>query len=227
MIRTRALLVAAALIAMTGCGGSSGDAPKAKDLSALSATAILAKAKAQVAKESNVSIAAAGDGTGEMALKFDYSGNDSAGTLTTDGGVLTLLNVDGVTYYKPDNAFWTYAAGAQATGIIAKVKGRWIRPTANSSFADFLKVAERSALSTQILTPKGTISKGRTKTVNGVTCIALEDGETGALYVDSKTARPIQITSKTDGALNFSYDAVDIPDAPTGADVVDEADVLS
>jgi hypothetical protein len=228
MIRTRALLVVAALIVMTGCGGSSSDGPKAKDLSSLSAKAILAKAKAQVEKEDHLSIASAGgvDASASPAIKFDYSGTDSHGTITTANGVLTLLNVGGVTYYKADDAFWKYSAGAQAEAIITKLNGRWIRPAAGSSFADFLKVADRSSLSSQVLAPQGTITKGGTKKVNGVTCVVLEDGDIGSLYIATNNARPIQLTSKANGVLDFAYDAVDIPDVPTADEMVDES-VLS
>jgi hypothetical protein len=223
MIRIRTLLVAAALIATAACGASSSDAPKAKDLTDLSAKAILAKAQTQVEKEDQVSIASAA-GT-PQAVKFDYSGTDSYGTITTDNGVLTLLNVGGVTYYKADDAFWKYSAGKQADAIIAKLKGRWIKPAADSSFADFLKVADRASLTHQVLAPQGTITKGSTKKVNGVTCIVLEDGDIGSLSIATKDARPIQLTSKANGVLNFSYDAVDIPDVPSDADVIGESEL--
>jgi len=221
MIRTRALLVVAALVVMTGCGGSSSDTPKAKDLSSLSATAILAKAKAQVVKESNVSIAST-EGSAQF-IKFDYAGDDSYGSIGTDNGVLTVFNIGGVTYYKPDDAFWKATAGDQAATIIAKVNGRWIKPAADSSFNDFLQVAQKSALSTQILAPQGTVSKAGTKTVNGVTCIVLKDGAVGSLYVSVKNGRPIQLTSKASGILNFSFEKVDLPDPPGAAETVDES----
>jgi hypothetical protein len=227
MIRFRALLVAATLITTAACGASSSDAPKDKDLSTLSAKAILAKAKAQVGKEAHVSIASAGSGTssGSGAVKFDYSGKDSYGTITTPNGVLTLLNVGGTTYYKADDSFWKSSAGDQAAAIIAKLNGRWIKPAAGSSFSDFLKVADRSSLSSQVLAPQGSITKAGTKNVNGVSCVVLKDGSIGSLFVAKKGARPIQITSKANGILNFSYDAVDIPDAPAADEQVDESEL--
>ncbi|MDQ3158334.1 MAG: hypothetical protein M3Q98_16705 [Actinomycetota bacterium] len=229
MIRPRMMAIAAAaVIALSGCGGS-GDEPKAKpksDLSNLSANALLAKAKTQIEKESSVTIKGSGnDGGNEIGMNISYVAEDASGTVTLDGSEMTLLKVGEKAFFKAGDDFWKAQAGEEAAMIISLVDGRWIKADGSSDFADLVSLTQRSFLSEEILDPEGKVTKGTSKKIDGVDCLALNDDEEGTLYVASDNGRPIRLVGEgeSQGNLNFSYDEVDAPKAPASADVVDLA----
>lgn len=225
MIRPRMMVIAtAALIALSGCGGS-GDEPKA-DLSNLSANALLAKAKTQIEKQSSVTIDGSGnDGGNEIGMNISYTAKDASGTVTIDGSEMTLLKVGGRSFFKAEDEFWKAQAGEESATIIDLVDGRWIKADGDSDFADLVSLTNRSFLSEEILDPDGKVTKGKAKKVAGVDCLALNDDEAGTLYVASDDGRPIQLMGEgeSQGDLSFSYDSVDAPKAPASADIVDLA----
>lgn len=245
MIRPRTRLLAAVLIvliALSGCGGSSDasakpknvSSAKAKDISNLSGKTILAKAKAQFENESNVSMNGTTIESGTaIAFKLRYSARGAAGTVTIKGGVLTLLTVGSVTYFKADDAFWKNNVGNKSAAVIAFLRGRWIKATAtDAKFGErtraYLALADRAFVAKEFFTTEGPVLNHVTKKVDGVLCVGLIDNE-GTSYIATANARPIEISSSSNGGgdATFSYGKVDIPKAPPAADVIDSAQLGS
>jgi hypothetical protein len=113
-------------------------------------------------------------------------------------------------------------AGGQADAIISMVDGRWVSANSASGFEEFASFADRSFLVDEVLKPENTPTKGTSKTVEGVECLALDDGKEGTLYLAADDGRPIQIDDPKDqGDLTFSYEDQDAPKAPAASEVVD------
>ena len=228
MIRTRlTVIAAAAVIALSGCGGSSDGAKSTSDVSNLSADALLVKAKGEVGSNQTISVKGTGvDAGSKMVVNLTFVGKDSSGTIEIDGDKIKLLSVDGKSYFKAEDSFWKSQAADQADQIIALVNGRWIKADGSSDYADLVTLAKRSFI-TSALKPDGTLKKGTPKTISGVDCLALIDGSSGTLYVAKDDGRPIQLASKksSDGDLKFTYDKAAAPKAPKASDVFDFASV--
>lgn len=220
------MVLAVCLIVVSACGGSDGAAKK--DISGLSAKAILAKAKAEVGKQPNVSMKGTSSDAGtEISFKLGYSHKDSYGTFTIDGGVATLLRVGGATFLKADKKFWDAETHHHGGAITAILKGRWIKASAGkSNFGDFLTLADRSFIRKLVFAPDDYAEKALVKPVDGVECVQIHVSA-GTIYVATESALPIELTSNDNGGgdATFSYDAVRIPAAPDASEVVDESDL--
>lgn len=229
MTRSRfAAVVAAAALVLAGCGGSDEPSPKKPDqveptkadLSHLSASKLLDKAKTTVKSEASVSIKGGTKSEGTtMDVDVHYSDEDAWGTLSYDGAELRVLRLD-ETFVKANDAFWKSIGETDAT--ISSVDGRWMNATGNSGFEQFLSFAERSFVADEVLKPENKVTKGESKTIEGVECVALVDGDDGTLYVAAEDGRPIQIDFAGDaGTVTFSYEDQETPKAPPASDVVD------
>jgi hypothetical protein len=212
-----AVVLAGAVLA--GCGSSS------SDLSGLSATTLLSKATTQLAKEPYITLRGdITDSGGQTGLDLSYVGDDSHGTITLKGAELELQTVAGQTYFKPSDSFWKAQMGANAVSVIKLINGRWIiaDPT-NQSFGQLIQLASKDFVTKDVLDPSGTVTKGKETRINDILCIPLKTKD-GTLYLDAKTARPVQIVGNGSGGTgkaDFSYDLVDAPTAPAKKDTVD------
>ena len=247
--RLALVLVPAAAIVLAACSSGTSGSPAtdtssapssvsssgqssapSSELAALSATDLLAKASAAVAHtDVHVSGTAASDDQ-TVSLDMSYVGNDASGSMTMSGAKLTLLNVGGTTYFKADDAFWKTAAPSDADKIVAIVGDRWIKIDASAAdFREMASIATRDFLTSEVLTPSGTITKGEPKTIDGVNCLTLTDTDpkegNGVLYVDAADAKPIRIApgegGDAKGELDFDYSPEAIPAAPAASDVLD------
>jgi hypothetical protein len=222
MNRMRALaILVAVLLAATGlsaCGSSS-------DVSGLSTTKLLAKAKTAVKKEKYVSLKGTiKQSTNETGIDLNYIAKDSHGTITVQGAGMELETVAGKTYFKPSDEFWKAQMASSASAIIKLINGRWIvADPSNSSFKQIVDIAARSFVTDQILDPAGKVKKGKEKKVNGIDCIALTTSD-GTLYLDKSDGKPVQIVGtgkEASGKADFTYDKIPAPKAPSKAQTVD------
>ena len=207
---------------------ASASASASADLTSLSASAILAKTHAFVLAAPTMHlVGAGGDATTSLSIDLSYSGQNASGSIVVNKAPLSVITYGAVTYFKVSDAFWKAQAGAQAPQVIAAIKGRWIKTTAaDKSFASLAAFATRKGIVDSVLTPTGTVSKGKTSSIKGTSVIALNDSDTsggaGALFVSTSDARPVQV-SDTDGknALGFDYGTVTIAPVPPASEVID------
>ena len=226
MKRFLAVLLAALLgVMLAGCGSTPSQ-------SKLSTSALLKKARAYVTAQKDVGLSGRIDqGGAETSLDLKYAGDDSYGTIKLSGATITLESVGGKTYFKPSKEFWTQQLSKdQAATVTGLIGDRWIIANpGNANFAQLIALAKRSFLTEQVLTPEGTITKGKVTTISGTKAIPLKLKE-GAIYLADEDARPLQVKGSStsgSGTATFSYDKVTIPAAPTGKDVVDLTKLLS
>lgn len=218
LVKSLSAVAAAALLA--GCGGGGGGDNGIEKLSGAKA---LAKVKADVADVQWVH-AKGQINQGDKTLQLDvHAGHDvGEGTLVVGGGQLELRLVDGVAYIRADkDAMAALGASPAEAGLAA---GKWLKsPESQGAFASFAGFLEADKLFGSLLTPSGTVSTGRTTTVNGTKALALVDStnDAGTLYVsETGKALPLRIvkTGSGGGRVDFTDygDPVDVS-APAGA----------
>lgn len=232
---TRALVplaLAGALLA--GCGDSNQDsegsgtpttAPASNGVADLTPDEIVDKAAA--ALDAAKSYRMQGDINDEgqtMTLDFKVAGEDVLGSISMQGAKVELLSAAGQFYIRPDAAFWKQNAGDGAENIAKLMAGRWAKLSPkDEDFKGFFQLADPH----QLLKPDGTLTKGQTKDVNGVSAIGLVDGSAdgGTLYV-ATTGEPYPLLlegPKGEGQISFSDFGATFADvkAPAPNEVVD------
>lgn len=219
-------LVVVSTFALVGCGGGS---DIKDDVSDLSSTALLAKAKKAVAAEESVTIEGKGaeEGT-EIEIDMSYAGDTASGTIAVDGSEFQLLGAGGKAYFKAADDFYREGAGEDAEQIITLIDGRWVlADPANPDFADLASFVEKDDFFGELLKPDGDVTKGKGKTIDGVECVSLVDDSNGTFYFAKDGGRPISLISTGDdgGTLTFSYDEVEEVKAPTADEIVDLAEL--
>jgi len=184
--------------ALAGCGSSS---PKGNGVAALSPTAIVAQTKA--AADSARSVHIVGSGTsGGQSLTIDLSlavGKGGVGTISTNGLLINLIEVNGTVYIKGSPAFYTHFAGPAAAQLL---QGKWLEaPADNSNFSTLTSFTNIDKLFGAIFSNIGTLKKGSTATINGQQTVGVTDlAHGGTLYVDTTgTPYPVKIVNTTPG----------------------------
>lgn len=233
------LVLACALLA--GCGGTDDDgtdgggtpagtttssAPADNGVAALEADAIVDKAMAALGAAKSFSLKGDIDMDGQrLALDIKVSGEDVLGTMTIDGAAVELLRVGGQAYIRPDEKFWSQFGGADAGATMAQLMGdRWAKISSkDAQFEEFFQITEPADL----LKPDGAVTKGETKTVNGVAAIGISEAgsDGGTLYV-ATTGEPYPLLMEGPpgkGQLSFGDFGAAFEDikAPAAGDVVD------
>lgn len=225
---------------LAGCGGDANDgttggapqtsAPADNGVADLEADAIVDKAIKALDTAKSYSLK--GDITdedGTIGLDFKISGKDILGTMTLGGAEVELLRADGQTFMRPDEDFWKQNAGDEKAGAaLAELVGdRWAKVEKDDKdFQEFFQIAEPAKL----LDPEGEIDKGETKTIEGVSTIALEEKskDGGTLYV-ATTGEPYPMLlegSAGEGQITFAdfgtrFDDIKVPAETDVADLDD------
>lgn len=184
-----------ALVALAGCGGSSGSGTASK-----SAEQIVSESKAAADSASSVHVSGSLD-SGGSSVKLDLSlvaGKGATGMLSQNGASFKLILVDGTAYISGSPAFYRTLGGAAAAQLF---NGKWLKASATTGeFASFSQLGEMRKLIDTTLTAHGTLVKGATTTVNGQQAIAITDTtKHGTLYV-ATTGKPYPIQISKDGS---------------------------
>lgn len=133
-----ALGLATALTACSDDGGGDGG-----DFADSPAEDIVAAAKADMGELKAVKVSGTVTSDGQE-IKLDIqssSEGNCTGSIGVDGGTAELLGVDGVTWMKPDEAFWGQFAGGNVDEVLGLVGGKWVEiPAEGDSFDQFCDV---------------------------------------------------------------------------------------
>ncbi len=140
----------------------------------------------------------------DLALDADAGG---VGTVTIDGQQLELIVTADTAYLKGDEAFYAGLGGEAAAQLLA---GKWLSMPADSpDAADLVQFADLQSLA-GMLEPEGTVSKGESDTINGLSAISLlDEGATdaGVLWIATDgAAYPLRLNAADDPsqAVDFS-----------------------
>lgn len=230
---TRVLMpLALAGAVLAGCGGdgnrpSAAKSPTPTDngVSALAANEILQKATAALQGAKSYDIKGDIDSDGQQVyVHLKISGKDLIGVISSQGAKVEVLSVGGQNYVRPDEAFWKANLGDKGASVAELMGSRWAKLSAtDKDFAELFKITDPS----QLLKPKGEVSKGETKQVPGGTAVGVvESGADGGTLWVATTGEPYPLFLEGPagkGHLTFTSFGASFPDiAPPGqSDIVD------
>lgn len=157
---------------------------------------------------------------------------DCTGSISLGGASVELLGVDGQTWFKPDDAFWSSQAGAQGEAIARLVAGRWVVvPADDENFSQF---CDLDSLLDELIDDDGeaddTYEKGEVTDVDGTETVPVtntsQDSGPATAYIQVDGEHYLLKVERTgDGAtgeINFSeFDEPVDAQAPAAEDAVD------
>lgn len=211
-----------AAVSITACGSNAGD-----DFAGQSATKIMDQAKKDTKALKSVNVSGSikqDDGTLEIDLSADHDGT-CAGTMGIGGGKADVLNVDGASYIRGDEAFWRSSAGDSAEQVIALLGDKWAKlPADNTSFSEFCdldKLFKGDA-------DKEKYTKGKVGTVAGKKAVEItvkdEDGTRHAWVATEGKHYLLEVDGSDDGPGSMKLSEFNKPveaKAPAEGDYVD------
>ncbi|NIK58659.1 hypothetical protein [Kribbella shirazensis] len=243
LLTRRRLIITAALatVLVAGCGGSgpptvarstvhSSSAPASKPaagIAQLSAQQILKKARAEA--KAAVGVRIRGDVTLDDGKRttFDVSAGRSAGsgTITIDGDRLRFLMFGRTAYLQFSDAYWRQQrkSNKDADRLIQHMRGKWLKVVFTSKeFAEMPTFASLLATLDRMLDVGGGVRKIGARTIGGIPCIGVGDGDQLTLWVDAANARPIRVDMPAKSSMTFSgYNQIKEPKVPPATHVVD------
>lgn len=192
------------LAVAAGCGGGSSSSDNG--IADKSAHDIVQASLAAARNAQSVHMVASLTSNGQP-LHFDIKivkGKGGAGSLSESGVSFKLIRLGDKAYFNGGTAFWTQAANATAAQLFA---GKWIVASATTgNFASFTKLTDLNELLGQALANPGTLTKGKTSTIDGTPVIEVKSSKGGSLFVATTgTPFPVKIlgTSSSPGSLDF------------------------
>jgi hypothetical protein len=213
----------AAAVSLTACGSDAGD-----DFAGQSATKIMDQAEKDTKALKSVTLSGTitqDDGKLAIDISADDDGTCS-GTMSIGGGKAEVLNVDGASYLRGDEAFWRSTTGDSADQVVALLGRKWAKlPAGNDSFSEFCdldKVFEDDG-------DKETYTKGKVTKLAGkdaIEIVAKDDKGTKHAWVATEGKHyllKVDITSGDEpGSMRLSdFDKPVDAKAPAEDDFVD------
>lgn len=216
----RATAVVLGVLLIAGCGGGGA---KDNGLDKLSGDAALAKVKAAAATVQSVHVHGSFAQAGKtFGIDLHIKKNAGEGRLTLDGGLLDVVRIGTTSYFRGD-AKALQASGASAAQA-ALVAGKWIKGSSSSgAFQSFSSFLDLNQLMNNVLAPSGSVTVGKSSTVNGVKTVALVDhGSSGGTLYVALQGKPLPVkivnTGASGGTATFDdYDKDVTIKAPSGA----------
>lgn len=218
MRATKALLpLLLAVVALAGCGSSSGNGVERK-----SADQILAASKTAAAQAQSVHIEGSIESEGKpITLNMELlEGQGGKGTISQDGFQIKLIQTGGSVYINGSAAFYRHVSGSAAAQLL---QGRWLKAPADSGeLASLASLTDLGRLVDSALAGHGSLAKAGKATIGGQPAVVLRDTvKGGALYVASSgKPYPLEIVKGGKESGKVILDRWDQPvklSAPAGA----------
>ncbi|MDX6287810.1 MAG: hypothetical protein QOG53_3295 [Frankiales bacterium] len=192
--------VVAGTVALTAACGGGDDSGADNGVANLTATEILARAKAALESAPSVhlkGVRKAGSDTYEIDLRIAQD-STAAGSITIKGDRVEIIRIGETFYVKAPAEFYT-KSGAPAVAA-QLLTGKYLKaPVSNPQFAQFTTFSDLKALASDFLKPEGDVTKIEGKKVRGRDTVGLRDlvdgKDSGTLYVATKgPPYPLAIT---------------------------------
>lgn len=134
-----------AVAVLTACSGSDSGGDEGSDFAKEPAEDIAAAAKSAMADLNSLKVSGEITSDGQQIsidVQTDVDGN-CTGSMGIDDGTVELLGVDGSTWMKPDEAFWTSFAGEGAQQVLSIVGDKWVViPADGDSLSQFCNAGD-------------------------------------------------------------------------------------
>jgi hypothetical protein len=225
-MRHRPLIAATAAVVLavgvSACGSSGSGSSADNGIAGKSPAAIVKAATAAVNGTKSVHISGSLMSSG-MPITLDLSlvsGTGATGSMTEGGLSFQLIALKGFVYIKGSPGFWKHFGGAAAAKLF---QGKWLKASSSSSdFASLGELTDLHALFKQLLGSTGTLSTGKTSTVDGQKVVAVNDTTKGGTLYVATTGKPYPVeivkTGANGGHVTFDqYNASVTLAAPSGS----------
>ncbi|MFI1990382.1 hypothetical protein [Actinoplanes sp. NPDC020271] len=162
-----------------------------------------------------------------VELDLKNAGDDFTGSLKSSGAKIELLSVGGHKYIRPDAKFWNQIdpTGATATAIKQVVGNKWVKvKDKDDSFGTLFTALDVDTL----LSSEGTVTKGETKTIDGMPALAVLDGtDTASTLWVAMRGEPYPVKLTGPGGQGLTFDDFDqtFPEIkePAASEFVDQS----
>jgi len=216
--RGAALLCAALIAALAGCGSSSsGNGLASKSPSQI---VVAAKAAAAGAATAHVSGSIVDEGK-PISLNMELeAGRGGKGTIALEGLSIRLIQIGGTVFINGSDAFYRHVAGAAAAQLL---RGKWLKaPASAGNFSSLASLTNLDKLIGTTLASHGALTGAGTRTVNGQKAVGVTDKtKGGTLYVAATgAAYPLEIVKAGSSGGTIVFDRWNKPvtlTAPAGA----------
>jgi hypothetical protein len=201
-----------------------------RNVAALPAAAIVARAKAALAMTNTLRITGTFmDGGTTTVVDLSFAKAGAHGTVTTDGAPARVVRIGDITYLQLTDAAWRkHLPKRQADAVIEMLRGRWVKASVTDpDYAAFTDLTDLDSTVDDVLAESARrFTKTAIKLVDGVRCVGLDDGQ-GVLWVDVRTARPVRLETRAladSGGLDLTqYNTAKEAAAPPEDLVVDSS----
>jgi hypothetical protein len=185
-------LLALAVVALAGCGGSgsSGNGVASKPPTQIIAAAKSACASAKTAHISGSIVSGGKPISLDMKL---VAGKGGEGQIVLEGLSIKLIDVGQAVYMNGSTAFYEHIAGSAAAQLL---QGKWLEvPASNGGFASLSSLTDLSKLIDTTLAAHGKLANAGTTTIDGQRAVGVTDSaKGGTLYVaTSGTPFPLEV----------------------------------
>lgn len=229
---------AGVLLALTGCSAGA-EQPAAAEKAPVQAEIVVPEAKeifpktsATIDKASSATIVADlsnGSQKGKFELSGTVDGSNSRAKMSQGDATIEILTVDSVAYMKPNKAFLTERAGAEAAKMLDSVAAdKWISTKNAGQFGEFKIASLLESMGTDELGTKeaAKITKKALTDLNGAKAFKYTGGD--SIFWIAAEGEPHLLKlegtgSASDGAgtMTFSeWNSVKPHEAPAKSDVV-------
>ncbi|MFG2650749.1 hypothetical protein [Streptomyces sp. NPDC048436] len=235
--RTVAAAVAgAAVLALAGCGGDSGDDSGDKPFAGKSADEIAADAVKATKQAESMHMKGTVQQSAGSPLTIDLSvdkDKSCEGTIRQAGSSADVRNTGETFYLRGDEKYWRGALKGQPGGgkIVPKVADKWVKaPADDATTKNLCDKQELTAAMDKDKSERKGMKKGSTSDIDGTEAIRLtkktSGGKTLSLYVATEGKPYILRTTSTGGkdpnTATFSdYGKPVSPEKPAPGDTVD------
>jgi hypothetical protein len=229
---------AGVLLALTGCSAAAEQpsgastagaeaAPVQAEIVVPEASEIFPKASAAIEKATSATIVGdltVGSQKGKFELSGTVDGTNSQSMMSQGNSTIEMLTVDNVVYMKPNKAFLTERAGAEAAKMLDSVApGKWISTKNGSQFGEFKIDSLLEAMDTGELGTKeaAKITKKDLTDLNGAKAFKYTGDENVFWIAAEGEPHLLKVESPGTGIMTFSeWNSVKPFGAPAKSDVV-------
>ena len=185
------LLVA---LAVSACGGSSGNGVASKAPSAIVTSALAAIDNAKSAHISGRVVSA----SLPITLNLDLvSGKGGTGSMSEGGLGFKIRVLNNEVYINGSPAFWTHFGGSAAAVVF---QGKWLKAPATGRFAALAQLTDLHALLGSVLSTHGALTKIGTATVDGQSAVGVRDATNGGTLYVATTGQSYPLEIRKAGA---------------------------